>query len=61
MKEIDQTFLKMNQPRDPYEFIDKKAQKIEINAGVAYKSTSQDEVFEPRIFQNKARHLASVN
>jgi hypothetical protein len=40
MNEIDETFLKMNQPKDPYEMIDKKSQKIEINAGIAYKSTS---------------------
>ena len=58
---VDDKFLKMTRPADPYEFIDKKTQKIEINAGIQYKSTSQEEVFAPRIFENKARHLASVN
>jgi hypothetical protein len=61
MAGVDDVFLKMARPADPYEFIDKKTQKIEINAGIPYKSTSQAEVFEPRIFENKARHLASVN
>lgn len=40
MSNVDETFLKMKRPKDPYEFIDKKTQKIEINPGVAYKSTS---------------------
>ena len=45
---IDDAFLKDNRPKDPYEFIDKKTQKIEITAKVPYRSTSQDEVFEVR-------------
>ena len=37
---IDDAFLKDNRPKDPYEFIDKKTQKIEITAKVPYRSTS---------------------
>ena len=61
MNKVDANFLNMTQPKDPYDFIDKKKQKIEINPGIAFKSTSQDEVFEPRIFKNRARKLAAVN
>jgi len=61
MSNVDETFLKMKRPKDPYEFIDKKTQKIEINPGITYKSTSQDEVFEPRIFDIKAKAITSVN
>lgn len=61
MQKVDETFLKMQRPKDPYDFIDKKTQKIEINAGIAYKSTSANEVFEPRIYIEKAKKLTSVN
>ena len=61
MSNVDENFLKMKRPKDPYEFIDKKTQKIEINPGVAYKSTSQDEVFEPRIVDIKAKAITSMN
>jgi hypothetical protein len=62
LKGIDDQFLKSNnKPRDPYEFIDKKVQKIEINHGVAYGSTSQDDIFEPRIHMKKAAELIKRN
>lgn len=61
MSNVDETFLKMKRPKDPYEFIDKKTQKIEINPGIGYKSTSQDEVFEPRIWDMKSKAITSLN
>lgn len=61
MQRVDETFLKMASSKDPYEFIDKKTKKIDINPGIAYKSTSINEVFEPRIFINRAKALTSVN
>ena len=48
LNNIDETFLNDHRNLDPYEFIDKKTQKIEITAKVPYRSTSQDEVFEVR-------------
>ena len=44
---VDKEFLE-SKPKDPYKFIDKKTQKIEINPGIPYVSTSQDAVFEVR-------------
>jgi len=34
--------------KDPYQYINKKTHKIELNPGVPYRSTSMDEVFEIR-------------
>lgn len=34
--------------KDPYQYINKKTHKIEINPGVPYRCTSMDEVFEIR-------------
>jgi hypothetical protein len=61
MEKIDGAFLDANRPKDPYEFINRRTQKIEINPGVAYKSTSANEVFEPRIHTKRAKKLTSVN
>lgn len=46
---------------DPYQFIDKKLQKIEINRGIAYRSTSHDDVFEIRnkLFDAQAMSMAN--
>ena len=52
---IDGAFLQSQRPKDPYEFINRRAQKIEINPGVQYKSTSANEVFEPRIHTKRAK------
>jgi hypothetical protein len=41
-------FIDTNKGKDPYEYINKKTHKIEINPGMPYKSTSMDEVFEIR-------------
>ena len=36
---VDKEFLE-SKPKDPYKFIDKKTQKIEINPGIPYISSS---------------------
>ena len=46
-KKIDDTFLEKKR-MNAYKVIDKKTQKIEINPGIPYVSTSQDAVFEIR-------------
>jgi hypothetical protein len=53
--------LAHQRPKDPYEYIDKKTQKIAIAPGVTYKSTSQDEVFAPRINTMRAKALSKIN
>ena len=45
-KNIDDDFMTAKLPKDPYDFISKRTQKIEINKGMPYKSTSADEVME---------------
>jgi len=59
MSKVDNTFLTMKKPKDPYDFINKKTQKIEINPGVPYRSTSHDEVFEPRIYERNAAKITN--
>ena len=61
MQKIDGAFLESQRPKDPYDFINRRTQKIEINPGIAYKSTSANEVFEPRIHTKRAKQLTSVN
>ena len=41
-------FDKQNPQNDPYRFFDKSKQKIVINPGIAYISTSQADIFELR-------------
>lgn len=41
--------------------LDKKTQKIEINSGVAYKSSSHDDVFEIRNRQADAQAMSLAN
>jgi hypothetical protein len=40
----EETFLNFPHPKNPYDFIDKKRQKIEINCGMPYSSTSNDDI-----------------
>jgi len=47
-------FLDTAKSKDPYEYINKKTHKIEINPGMPYRSTSMDEVFEIRNELNDA-------
>ena len=42
-------------------FIDNEKQKVIINPGVPYVSTSQNEIFERRILMNKKEHLNKIN
>lgn len=57
--EVD--FHHHKKPSDPYDFINKKNQKIDINPGIIYKSTSQDAVFEPRIFELRAEAITGIS
>jgi len=47
--------------KDPYENINKKTHKIQINPGIKYKSTSQNEVFETRLNIIDAKQLNDLN
>ena len=49
-KNIDEIFTSKKIPKDPYEYIDRKKKKIDINPGVKYTSTSVHEVLETRQF-----------
>lgn len=61
IKELDDTFVNMEGPKDPYEYIDKKTQKIEITTGIPYKSTSQEDVFELRNKLADAQAMSQLN
>lgn len=58
---VDSTFINQGRPKDLYDNINRKNQKIDINPNVEYKSTSQDEVFEPRIFEMRAEAITGIN
>lgn len=57
----EDTFLSMQRPTNPYEFIDVKTQKIEINSGMPYQGASTDEIFELRTLMNEAKELEESN
>lgn len=46
---------------NPQEFINTRTQKVTINPGVPYKSTSQNEIFERRFVSNEAEILRKKN
>ena len=48
---IDDKFLHMKKPKDPFDYIDRKRQKIDINPGAKYISSSAYEILEPRQFK----------
>ena len=48
ISDVQQSFLNQYKPRNPYDYIDKKLQKIQINSGMPYLGTSVDEIFEIR-------------
>ena len=54
-------FLEMKQDVTPYNWIDGKVQKIVINHGINYRSTSQDEVLERRIFLDAAKRMTAMS
>jgi len=58
---IDREWFKSDKPTNPNEFIDLTKQKVIINPGVPYVSTSQNEVFERRIMLKKKEHLNKIN
>ena len=60
MQNIDTIFLQMKRPKDPYAYIDRKTQNIQINPGVVYKSTSNDEVLEPRIHKLRQEKITNA-
>lgn len=45
---IDNAFINEKVPKNPYDYIDKKKKKVDINPGAKYVSSSQFEVLEPR-------------
>jgi len=47
--------------KDPYEFINRRQQKIEVNPVVPYRSTSMDEVFEIRNTIEEANGIEEQN
>ena len=51
----------MQRPTNPYEFIDVKTQKIEINSGMPYQGASTDEILELRTLMNEAKELEESN
>ena len=48
-------------PTNAQEFIDNQTQKVMINSGVPYRSTSYNEVFERRFRTNEAEILRRKN
>ena len=59
--EIDREWFNPDKPTNPMLFIDNEKQKVIINPGVPYISTSQNEIFERRIQLNKKEHLNKIN
>lgn len=59
--EIDRDFFNIDKPTDPLQFIDNTKQKVMINPGVPYVSTSQNEIFERRILLNQKEYLNKIN
>jgi hypothetical protein len=47
--------------KNPYEYINKREQKIELNPVIPYRGTSMDEVFEIRNQVDEARNIETVN
>mmetsp|Transcript_27219 Transcript_27219/g.33860 ORF Transcript_27219/g.33860 Transcript_27219/m.33860 type:complete len:103 (+) Transcript_27219:28-336(+) len=59
--EIDREWFNPEKPTNPMLFIDNDKQKVVINPGVPYVSTSQNEIFERRILLNQKEHLNKIN
>lgn len=57
----DNEFIQEKKGKDPYEYINKKVQKIEVNPRVPYRSTSMDEVFEIRNQFDEVFHIEEQN
>ena len=58
---IDREYFGYGQPTNPTDFIDNDVHKVVINPGVAYVSTSLNEIFEKRNARNLAKSLKAKN
>ena len=61
ISDIEQSFLNNQKPKSPYDYIDKKLQKIQINPGMPYLGTSVDDILEIRNQVNEAQDLEAEN
>jgi hypothetical protein len=61
ISDVEQSFLNHQKPKNPYDYIDKKLQKIQINPGMPYMGTSVDEILEIRNQVNEAQFLQEDN
>ena len=57
----EDTFLSVERPTNPYQYIDAKTQKIEINSGMPFMGASVDEILELRTLINEAMELEESN
>lgn len=55
-KLIDDKFLNLKKPKNPFDYIDRRRKKIEINPGAKYMSSSAFEILEPRQFAVWQKH-----
>lgn len=61
VRQGENEFISEKQGKDPYEMINKKTHKIEINTVMPYRSTSMEEVFEIRNSVNEAKAVELIN
>lgn len=61
MRHGENEFMEETMGKDPYEMINKKTHKIEINPVMPYRSTSMEEVFEIRNAINEAKAVQEFN
>lgn len=57
ISDVEQSFLNHQKPKNPYDYIDNRLQKIQINPGMPYMGASVDEIFEIRNQVNEAQFL----
>ena len=61
INDVEQSFLNNQKPKSPYDYIDKKLQKIQINPGMPFMGTSADDILEIRNQVNEAQYLQDEN
>ena len=59
--DIDRAYFSSDKPQNPMAFIDKDRQKVMINPGVSYKSTSEKEIFERRLILHRKEYYNKIN
>ena len=59
--DIDRAYFSSDKPVNPLAFIDKDKQKVMINPGVSYASTSEKEIFERRLILHKKEYYNKIN